>query len=80
MSKYVDLFAAGGKANCRRQGEMGSVSRRAIGGSIHRIREFELEKVSSKLRTLVRLRIFISIKSYGYIYIINLFWIILVEM
>jgi hypothetical protein len=25
---------------------MGSVSRRAIGGSIHRIREFELEKVS----------------------------------
>ena len=24
---------------------MGSVSRRAIGGSIHRIREFELEKV-----------------------------------
>jgi hypothetical protein len=35
---------------------MGSVSRRAIGGSIHRIREFELEKVSSNQWTPARLR------------------------
>jgi hypothetical protein len=44
------VFAAAGEVDCRREEAMGSVSRRAIGGSIHRIREFELEKV--RLNTL----------------------------
>jgi hypothetical protein len=53
------VFAASGEANCRQYGAMGSVSRRSIGGSIHRIREFELEKVRFNVYAFSQFYIFI---------------------